>query len=130
MQPLAVGWIDVVGATTTEAANPIQAAGWIPTWIPDWSLDIFAVVVVLGLAWVASRLLVSLLGRRIARQFSRPSLTRAFIRGLRVGVFVLALLVILRIFGLQLGDIALSVTVFTAVVGVVLAPIGRVAKSS
>jgi small-conductance mechanosensitive channel len=40
-----------------------------------------------------------------------------------VGVYVFALLTILGIYGLQLGDIALSVTVFTAVVGVVLAPI-------
>ncbi|MFB6128913.1 MAG: mechanosensitive ion channel family protein [Halorhabdus sp.] len=123
MQSQAVGWIDVVGVTTTEAANPVRTAEWIPAWIPGWSLDLVAVVLVLGLAWLASRLLVNLLGRRIARQFRRPSLTRAFIRGLRVGVFALAVLVILRIFGLQLGDIALSVTVFTAVLGVVLAPI-------
>ncbi|WEL17982.1 Small-conductance mechanosensitive channel [Halorhabdus sp. SVX81] len=123
MQPVAVGWIDVLGATTTEAANPVQALEWIPTWIPGWTLDLVSVVVVLGLAWAASRLLIELLGRRIARQFRRPSLTRAFIRGIRAGVFILALLVILRIFGLKLGDIALSVTVFSAVIGVILAPI-------
>ena len=123
MQSLAVGWVNFPGATTAEAANPIQAAGWIPTWIPSWALDLVAVVVVLGLAWVASRLLVELLGRRIARQFRRPSLTRAFIRGIRAGVFVLAFLAILRIFGFGLGDIVLQVTVLTAIVGVILAPI-------
>ncbi|ACV12921.1 MscS Mechanosensitive ion channel [Halorhabdus utahensis DSM 12940] len=123
MQPVAVGWIDVLGATTTEAANPVQALEWVPAWIPDWTLDVVSVVIVLGLAWAASRFLIGLLGRRIARRFRRPSLTRAFIRGIRAGVFGLALLVILRIFGLELGDIALSVTVFSAVIGVILAPI-------
>ncbi len=38
-------------------------------------------------------------------------------------MYIFALLTILGIYGLQLGDIALSVTVFSAVVGVVLAPI-------
>jgi len=124
MESLAVGWVDVVGATTmTEATNPVQTMEWIPAWVPDWSLDLVSVVVVLGLAWVASRLLVELLGRRIARQFRRPSLTRAFIRGIRAGVFVLAFLAILRIFGFGLGDIVLQVTVLTAIVGVILAPI-------
>lgn len=62
-------------------------------------------------------------GRRIARRFSRPSLTRTVIRGIRLGIFLFAFPTVLGIYDLQLSDIALSVTVFTAVVGVVLAPI-------
>jgi len=109
--------------TTTETGVQARENGWLPFAVPDWALDLLAVAVVLFIAWAASRLLVRLIGRRIARRFRRPSLTRVFIRGVRAGVFVLALLLILRIFGLKLGDIALSVTVFSAVIGVILAPI-------
>jgi len=90
---------------------------------PLWLVDALQSIVVLVIAYAVSRLLVRLLGRRIARHFRRPSLTRTVLRGIRVGVGVFALLTILGIYGYGLGDIALSVTVFTAVLGVVLAPI-------
>ncbi|MFB6201275.1 MAG: mechanosensitive ion channel family protein [Halorhabdus sp.] len=109
--------------TTTVTGADGGVDSLLPLTIPNWAMDLLAVVVVVGVAWGVSRLLVRLLGRRIARRFQRPSLTRTFIRGIRVGVFLLALLFVLRIFGLELGDIALSVTVFTAVIGVILAPI-------
>ena len=101
----------------------IQPPSWLPKFVPEWTVPVVASLVVLGLAWLVARLLVRLLGRRIARQFGRPSLTRTALRGIRLGVFIFAVLVILRINGLALGDIALSVTVFSAVVGVILAPI-------
>jgi len=78
---------------------------------------------VIALAWLVARLLIRLVGRRVARRLKRPSLTRTALRGIRVGVYLFALLVILRVNGLNLGNIALSVTVFSAVVGVILAPI-------
>jgi small-conductance mechanosensitive channel len=86
-------------------------------------LNAGAAILVILIAWLVSRAIVYLFGRRIARRFRRPSLTRTVIRGIRVGVYLLAFLTILRIYGLGLGNIALSVTVFSAVVGVVLAPI-------
>ena len=101
----------------------IDAPSWLPAVVPDWTVPLVASLVVLAFGWLVSRLLVRLLSRRIARQFGRPSLTRTALRGVRVAVFVFALLVVLRINGLALGDIALSVTVFSAVVGVILAPI-------
>jgi len=91
--------------------------------VPDWTLDLGAVVVVLVVAYFASRLVVLVFGRRIARRFQRPSLTRTAIRGIRGAVFLIALLSILRIYGLKLSDISLSVAVFSAVVGVVIAPV-------
>jgi len=109
--------------TTETGATPSQAGEWLPFAVPGWALELLAVVAVVVGTWALSRLLVGLLGRRIARRLRRPSLSRMFIHGLRVGVAVFGLLVILRIFGLRLGDIALSVTVFTAVLGVILAPI-------
>ena len=115
--------------TPTEAATDVATevatdiSGLLPFEIPMWVANIGTSLIVIVLAVVVSRLLVRLLGRRVAQRFRRPSLTRTALRGIRVGVYVFALLTILNIYGLQLGDIALSVTVFTAVVGVVLAPI-------
>jgi small-conductance mechanosensitive channel len=101
----------------------IGIPSWLPDVVPEWTVPVVASLLVLALGWLVSRLLVRLLGRRIARQFERPSLTRTALRGVRLAVFLFAFLVVLRINGLALGDIALSVTVFSAVVGVILAPI-------
>ena len=114
-------------AQTTPSPTPTEESPvpfeLFPAWIPEWVLNIGAVILVLILAYLVSRLIVSLFGRRIARRFKRPSLTRTVIRGIRGFVFLLALLTILRIYGLRLSDITLSVAVFSAVVGVVIAPI-------
>ncbi len=101
----------------------MASPGWVPAWVPEWVVPIVASLVVLALAWLVARLLVRLLGRRLARQFERPSLTRTALRGIKLGVFLFAFLIVLRINGLDLGNIALSVTVFSAVVGVILAPV-------
>jgi small-conductance mechanosensitive channel len=103
--------------------GPIQRPDWVPSQVPDGAVDLAASVVVIVLAWAAARLLVQLFSRRIAQYMDRPSLTRVSLAGIRVGVYVFALLTLLRINGLDLGNIALSVTVFSAVVGVILAPI-------
>ena len=95
----------------------------LPSWLPQGLVQAGLAVGVLILAWGVSRLIAKLLGRRIARRFSRPSVTRTVLRAIRLSVFIIAMFTILNIYGLQLGDIALSVTVFTAVVGVVLAPV-------
>jgi small-conductance mechanosensitive channel len=115
--------------TPTEAATEIATevatdiGGLLPFDIPMWVVNIGESLVVIGLAIVVSRLLVRLLGRRVAQQFRRPSLTRTVLRGIRVSVYIFALLTILNIYGLRLTDIGLSVAIFSAVVGVVLAPI-------
>jgi small conductance mechanosensitive channel len=114
----------VLAATPAAADNgAIESPPWLPAWVPGWVTPVVASIVVLVLGWLVSRLLVRLMSRRLARRFNRPSLTRTALRGLRVGVFLFTFLVILRINGLDLGNIALSVTVFSAVVGVILAPI-------
>jgi len=122
-------------ATPLQTATPTSADGgsgpsWLPSGVvdvladvPPWLADLILALVVLLVAYIVSKLLVQLLGRRIARRFRRPSLTRTALRGVRVGVFVFALLTVLSIYGYRLSDIALSVTVFSAVVGVILAPI-------
>lgn len=111
----------LVQVTTTEE-SPVPTELF-PAWVPEGVLNFGASIVVLLFAYLLTRLLIALFGRRIAQRFRRPSLTRTVIRGVRVGVFILAFLAILNIYGFKLSDIALSVTVFSAVVGVVLAPI-------
>ena len=113
--------------TTTAAADPqsdlFQLIDLLIALVPDpvWNLLLSTLVIVF--AYFVSRVLVRVLGRRLSRHFRRPSLTRTVIRGARVGVFVIAAFTILNIYGLGLGDIFISVGVFTAVLGVILAPI-------
>ncbi|WP_084802668.1 mechanosensitive ion channel family protein [Halorientalis sp. IM1011] len=96
---------------------------WLPFPVPAWALDIFATLLILGLAWATSRLAVAVFGRRISQRFRRPSITRMVLRGIRGAIYFLAILAILPIYGVSLGDITLSVAVFSAAIGVVLAPI-------
>ncbi len=112
-----------LATTATETPDGLTPPAWFPEWVPEWTAPVVASVLVLLFTWLVSRLVIRLVGRRVARRLQRPSLTRTALRGIRFGVFLLGLLVVLRINGLDLGNIALSVTVFTAVVGVILAPI-------
>ena len=72
---------------------------------------------------MVGRVIVQLFGRRIAQWFRRPSLTRTVLRGIRATVYLFAVLSIMGVWGLRISDIGLSVAVFSAVVGVVVAPI-------
>lgn len=114
-------------STNETETEPESVVPW-PNLFPDlpaWAIDLLAIVFVALLAWVSARLLVRLSGRRIAKYFQRPSLTRVTLGLIRATVYLIALLIILRISGLGFGDLVLSVTVISAVVGVILAPIVR-----
>jgi small-conductance mechanosensitive channel len=113
----------VLQAENASEESPVPRPDFLPEVIPSWSLDLFVSLVVIVLAWLVARLVTDLFSRRVARYLERPSLTRVSLAGIRVGIYILGLLTILRINGLDLGSIALSVTVFSAVVGVILAPI-------
>jgi len=113
-------------ATATQSGDPsgpLSRPPWIPPWLPEWVVPLVASIVVVVLTWAVARLVVELFGRRVARRFERPSLTRLVLRSIRLGVYLFGIFTLLRINGLDLGNIALSVTVFSAVVGVILAPI-------
>jgi small-conductance mechanosensitive channel len=120
----------LVGQTATPNGTVAETPGWVPaevarllSIVPPWAVDTVLAIVVLLIGYLVSRLLVRVLSRRIARRFRRPSITQMILRGIRAVVFLFALLTILGIYGFELADIALSVTVFTAVIGVILAPI-------
>ncbi|QSG09232.1 mechanosensitive ion channel family protein [Halapricum desulfuricans] len=86
-----------------------------------WGLLLAAIV--FALAYVLAQLFVRLFGRRISQRFDRPSLARMTIRGATASIYLIALFSVLRIYGFRLSQIALTVTVLTAVIGVILAPI-------
>ncbi|MGB9987704.1 mechanosensitive ion channel family protein [Salarchaeum japonicum] len=87
----------------------------------EWNLLFAVVVIVVG--WYAGKVLVRVLGRRVARRFQRPSVSRTILRALRVGSLLVGVFAAMGFLGLGLGDLVLSVTVFSAVLGLVLAPI-------
>jgi len=113
----AIGPSPLATVTVDDVLDRVEA------FVPPWAVDLLQVVLVVVLAYVVARLLVRLLGRRVARWSARPSLTRLAVRGLKGFVYLIGFFAILRIYGLRLSEIALQVTVFTAVLGVVLAPI-------
>ncbi|MFC7078001.1 mechanosensitive ion channel family protein [Haloarcula halophila] len=122
-----MGAVSLLLQTPTPSPTPDPSTttfgGLLPVAIPVWLGQIFQTIVVLIGAYLASRIVVQLLGRRVAQRFKRPSLTRTVLRGIRAGVFLLALLSIMNIWGLAIGEIGLSVAVFSAVIGVIVAPI-------
>jgi len=105
----------------TPAASPI--ADLLPQWaqVPGWRLVTVVAVVLIG-AYL-SKYVVRLLGRPVARRFHRQSVAQTVLRLIRILVVVFAAAFGARLAGFQLGNIVLSVTVFSAVLGIVLAPI-------
>jgi small-conductance mechanosensitive channel len=115
--------MDAGAVALAGTAPPIGTVEWL-RWL--WSFTgvrtvVAALVVVAGA--VLSKFLVRLLGRPVARRFQRQSVAQTVLGLLRVSTVILATLVAGRIVGLGIGDIVLSVTVFSAVLGIVLAPI-------
>jgi small conductance mechanosensitive channel len=109
--------------TVVQDGETVPRPGWLPEFVPTVLLEIVATVVVIFASWFVARLLVRVFSRRLAQHLQRPSLTRVSLAAIRVGVYMIGFFTILRIYGLDLSNIALSVTVFSAVVGVILAPI-------
>jgi small-conductance mechanosensitive channel len=109
------------GEQATQEVNQFLPS-WLPQ-IPEWLVQLGLSVLIILAAWYVSQYLNRMLGRRVARRFNRPSVSRTVLRLVRLAVFAFAFLTILGIYGVSLGNIALSVTVFSAVIGVVLAPI-------
>jgi small-conductance mechanosensitive channel len=81
-----------------------------------------ALIIVLAGAYL-SKFLVRLLARPVARRFQRQSVAQTILRGVRVGTVIFAAFVAADVLDLGIGNVVLSVTVFSAVLGIVLAPI-------
>lgn len=109
--------------TGESTAETELLAEILPAWVQFPGHRLLAALVVVAAGIWLSKLLVRLLGRPIARRFARQSVAQTIlggVRGLTVGASVI---VAGSLVGLEIGDIVLSVTVFSAVVGIILAPI-------
>jgi small-conductance mechanosensitive channel len=109
--------------STIGGGQGLSPPGWLPDIVPVFGYRVVAAVVLIVFAYYLSRIARQALGRRIARRFQRPSVTRTILRGLQASIVLGAVLTALGFFGIGFGNIALSVGVFSAVVGIILAPI-------
>jgi len=119
-----IGVVVQTGTGTGAGTNPPEALGPLLKWL--WGLTtvrIAVAVLVVATGVVLSKFLVRLLGRPVARRFKRQSVAQTILGLLRVSTVLVAIFVAGSIVGLGIGDIVLSVTVFSAVLGIVLAPI-------
>jgi small-conductance mechanosensitive channel len=117
--------IGAVAQTGTGTATaPPSELGPLLEWLWDIAaVRLVAALLVVAVGIVLSKFLVRLLGRPVARRFERQSVAQTVLGLLRVSTIVVATFVAGSIVGLGIGDIVLSVTVFSAVLGIVLAPI-------
>ncbi|WP_280537162.1 mechanosensitive ion channel family protein [Halopenitus sp. POP-27] len=110
-----------------DATAALQSTSTIDA-VPDWvsripGIDLLVAVAVIVVGVWLSKLLVRLLGRPVARRFHRQSVAQTILRSVRVATVLSSLFLAGWVAGLGLPDLVLSVTVFSAVVGVVLAPL-------
>ncbi len=84
---------------------------------------VLGAVLVLALGAYLSKYVVRLIGRTVARRFARQSVAQTVLRSVRLVVVFLSVLAAMHILNIEVGNIVLSVTVFSAVLGLVLAPI-------
>jgi len=122
------GYASQSGSTPAPSPDPTPSAPdivgtFLPPWVPGELIQVVLAAAVLVVTYYVSGFVRKGLGRRIARRFNRPSVTRTVLRGIQSAVLVLGGIIALQILGLRIGDIVLSVTVFSAVAGFVLAPI-------
>lgn len=110
----------------------LQLGGALETVI-DWlRLPGVNVLIALGIVlggWYLSGPIASVFQGNVDRRLRRRSVANLALRGIRVIVVIGALLVSLPVLGFDAGNIVVSVTVISAVVGVVLAPLAQNAIS-
>lgn len=111
----------LTGTPTPDASDFVGQ--FLPPWVPPEAIQVVLALVVLVVSYYVSQVVRQVFGRHIARRFQRPSVTRTVLRSVQTSILVLGSVLALQILGLPLGDLALSVTVFSAVAGFVLAPI-------
>ncbi|WP_310732940.1 mechanosensitive ion channel family protein [Halostella pelagica] len=100
------------------------ALRWVEENVPGYVVDAGMAVLIVVVGWYLSILAVRLLGRPVARRFRRPSITRTILRSIRTAVLLLAVsAAAVRIGWFRPGEVLISVTVLSAVLGIILAPI-------
>lgn len=93
--------------------------------VPPIVIDAIVALGVIVLSWFVGRAVIRHAGRPVARRFERPSVTRAILQVIRAVVLAIGVAIAAAIIGFSPGDILLSVTVLTAILAVLLAPLAR-----
>ncbi|WP_049900013.1 mechanosensitive ion channel family protein [Natrinema altunense] len=107
-----------------DASSVVEAAqAVLPSGTPELAVEIALALFVLAVGWYLSKLAVRVAGRTVARRIERPSVTRTVLRGVRLAVLLWAIGVAAGILGVGDTQILLSVTVISAVIAIVLAPL-------
>jgi small-conductance mechanosensitive channel len=109
--------------TATPGAVADAVTGIVPEWllVPGWQYVAAAIILVVG--YFVSRYVTRLVGRPVARRFRRQSVAQMALRSIRLSILFVSSVAAANVLGLEFGNIVLSVTVFSAVLGIVLAPI-------
>ncbi|MFW5905402.1 MAG: mechanosensitive ion channel family protein [archaeon] len=104
---------------------------WTSVPVADWASrlagipgsGLLLVLLSIAIGVIVSKFLVRLIGRPVARRVSRQSVAQTIVRGVRVGTIVLATVIGLRAVGFRFADLLLGTAVFSAVIGIILAPL-------
>ncbi|TMT86324.1 mechanosensitive ion channel family protein [Haloterrigena sp. H1] len=115
----------VLQANESAAENSVAKAiqELLPRTVPLDVIQIVLALVVLAAGWYLSKVIVRLAGRTVARRIKRPSVTRSVLSGVRVATLIWTATIAASIIGVGNTQILLSVTVISAVIAVVLAPV-------
>jgi small-conductance mechanosensitive channel len=111
----------VLDPTPGQLLDPVTSAASRLGSLPG--SEVIVVLLSVGLGVVASKFLVRLIGRPVARRVSRQSVAQTIVRGVRVGTVAVALLFGLSAAGFQFTDLLVGTAVFSAVIGIILAPL-------
>ncbi|GAB7008633.1 mechanosensitive ion channel family protein [Halorubrum trueperi] len=106
-------------------------ADWISVPVADWASrlagipgsGLLFVLFSIAAGALVSKFLVRLIGRPVARRVSRQSVAQTIVRGVRVGTITLSTLIGLWAVGFRFADLLLGTAVFSAVIGIILAPL-------
>ncbi|VTT85977.1 Potassium efflux system KefA protein / Small-conductance mechanosensitive channel [Halorubrum sp. DM2] len=85
--------------------------------------DLLTVVAAVAVGVVVANFVVRLIGRPVARRVSRQSVAQTIVRGVRVATIGAALFVGLDAIDFPFGNLLLGTAVFTAAIGIILAPL-------
>ncbi len=94
----------------------------LPNWVADSAGEVIFALIVLLAGWYLSKVAVRLAGRTVAQRISRPSVTRMVLRGVRGSVLFFTVMLVVTIL-FDGFEAVVSVAAFSAVVGIVLAPL-------
>ncbi len=107
----------------TVTAIEQDVTGYLPDLVPEFVVPLALAALVIIIGWYLSKVVVRITGRTVAQRIERPSVTRTVLRGVRVSVLLVAVGIAASILGVGGVEILLSVTVISAVIAIVLAPL-------